>query len=115
MASLPTYACVLLEGYQETPDFGVLRTDMDNSIAKQRPRRSLPIVTRTVKIKVDDKVRKAEFDEWFAEDLNGGTAFFEYTDPLDGVLKQARFVGGQIQWTSLGLVWFADASLETLG
>jgi hypothetical protein len=115
MATLPNYACVLLEGYEESPDFGVLRSDMDNSVAKQRPRRSLPIVTRSVKIKVENKNEKALFDEWFKDDLNGGSGFFNYVDPLDGQTKQARFVSGVIRWTSPGVIWIAEAELETIG
>lgn len=115
MATFPSYACVLLDGYQETPDFGVLRSDMDNSVAKQRPRRSLPIVTRNVKIKVENKTDKISFDEWFKDDLNGGSGFFDYVDPIDGQAKQARFVNGNISWSSPGILWIADAQLETIG
>lgn len=115
MATFPDYACILLEGYEETPDFGVLRSDMDNSIAKQRPRRSLPIVTRNVRIKVENKADKLTFDEWFKNDINGGSDFFSYIDPIDGQTKQARFVGGEIRWSSPGILWFAEAQLETIG
>jgi hypothetical protein len=115
MATFPSYACVLLEGYEESPDFGVLRSEMDNSIAKQRPRRSLPIVTRTVRIKVENKTDKVSFDEWFKDDLNGGSGFFSYLDPLDNETKQGRFVNGELRWSSPGIIWIADAQIETIG
>lgn len=115
MATFPAYACVLLDGYEESPDYNVLRSPMDNAIAKQRPRRSLPIVLRSVRIKVENKSQKINFDNWFKNDINGGTSFFDYTDPLDGSVKQARFVDGNISWTTPGNVWFADAQIETIG
>lgn len=115
MATFPTYACVLLEGYRETPNYNVLRTDMDVGVSKQRPRASLPIVTRSVRIKVENKTDKSLFDQWFKDDLNGGSGFFDYIDPLDSTTKQARFVGGQINWSSPGKIWIAEAQIETIG
>lgn len=115
MATFPSYACVLLEGYTETPNYAVLRSEMDVGVAKQRPRNSLPIVNRNVRIKVENKSDKALFDQWFKDDLNGGSGFFDYVDPLDATTKQARFVGGQISWSSPGIVWIAEAQIETIG
>lgn len=115
MAALPSYVTVMVEGYSETPDFGVLRSDMDNSIAKQRPRRSLPIVQREVRLKVGTRADKVNFDQWFKDDINGGADFFTYVDPIDEQSKQARFVAGQIRWVTPGNVWFIEAQLETIG
>jgi hypothetical protein len=115
MATFPSYACVMLEGYSEMADYLVLRSEMDNSIAKQRPRRSIPVVMRSVKIRVNDKADKILFDAWFKNDIFGGTAWFTYVDPVDGASKQARFVEGKLTWTSPGVAWFGDAELETLG
>lgn len=115
MASLPSYARILQDGYGEESDFGVLRTEMDNGIAKQRARYSKAIVTRDVQIVVMNKTDKAAFDAWLRDDLNGGAAWFGFTDPLDGVTKQARLVGGKIKWSSPGVVWIASGQIETLG
>lgn len=115
MATWPAYAKILLEGFNERPDYGVLRTDMDNGIAKQRPRRSLPIVTRDVTVLVLSAEDKQQFDAWFRDDLYGGTGWFSWTDPVDGVTKQGRFVGGQLTWASPGKVWKAQVQIETLG
>jgi len=115
MATFPTYACVQLEGYQEKANYSVLRTEMDNGIPKQRPRRSLPMVTREVRVKVANKTEKASFDAWVRNDLDGGTTWFDYTDPLDNVTKQARIVSGEVTWSSPGVVWFAEMKLETVG
>lgn len=115
MATFPTYACVQLEGYQEKSDFLVLRSEMDSGVAKQRPRRSLPIVTRDVKVKVANKTEKTLFDTWVKNDIDGGTGWFDYIDPLDNVTKQARIINGEVNWSSPGVVWFAQMKLETVG
>lgn len=115
MPTFPTYAHIVLDGYTEKPDFGVLRSEMDNSIAKQRPRRSLPIVRRDVRIQFDKKADKIAFDAWFSDDINGGTAWFDFYDVVTSSTKQARFVGGNISWSSPGNVWVAQAQIETLG
>ena len=115
MAAFPAYACVLLEGYQEKASYSVLRTEMDNGIPKQRPRRSLPMVTRDVRVRLANKTTKAQFDTWVRNDLDGGTSWFSYTDPLDSVTKQARIVSGEVTWSSPGIVWFAEMKLETVG
>lgn len=115
MSTFPNYAKVLLSGYSEEADYGVLRTEMDNGIAKQRPRRSLPIVTRTVVIHVETLADKNAFDTWRQIDLSGSSGWFDWLDPLDGVVKQTRIVGGKLQWTSPGKVWRAAGQIETVG
>lgn len=115
MATFPSYAKVLLAGFTEEPDYGVLRTQMDDGLAKQRPRRSKPIVTRDVQIYVQDASDKASFDGWIATDLNGGTGWFTWTDPLDSTAKQARIVGGKYRWSSPGRAWIAECHIETIG
>ncbi|MDF3939921.1 hypothetical protein P3W66_07750 [Achromobacter denitrificans] len=115
MAVFPSYAKVLLEGFKEDADYGVLRTDMDGGITKQRRRWTTPIVTRDVVIHVGSVAQKNAFDAWVRSDLNGGGGWFGWTDPLDLVLKQARFVSGKVSWSSPGRVWRATAQLETVG
>lgn len=115
MAVWPTYARLIVAGYGEEADFGVLRTEMDNGISKQRARFSKPIVTRDVQILVLSAMDKAAFDAWLRDDLAGGARWFDFTDPLDGTTKQARLVGGKIKWSTPGAVWIASGQIETLG
>ena len=115
MAAFPDYAKILLAGFKEEADYGILRTDMDGGIAKQRPRWTTPIVTRDVNVHVGSIGQKNDFDLWLATDLNGGAGWFDWVDPLDGVTKQARFVSGKVSWTSPGKVWRAAAQMETIG
>ncbi|AZW31500.1 hypothetical protein CS343_15135 [Bordetella bronchiseptica] len=115
MATLPSYVRILLPGYAERPDYGVLRTDMDGGIAKQRPQYTTPIVTREVTLQVPSRVEKLSFDAWFGKEIAGGSDWFLWEDPIDGVVKQGRIVGGALQWTSPGRVWRAAVQLETVG
>lgn len=114
MAAFPSYACILLADYTEETDYGVLRTEMDGGIARQRARWTKPIRRRKCQIKVSSIADKINFDSWVLDDLNGGVSWFDYTDPLDGLTKQARIVGGKLSWSSPGVVWFAQTELETL-
>lgn len=115
MSAFPSYAKVLLGGFSQKSDFSVLRSEMDGGLAKQRPRRSKPIVTRAISILVTRLADQQAFDQWVAVDLSGGTAWFDWVDPLDRKTKQARFVDGDITWSSPGIVWTAQAKIETLG
>ena len=115
MAAFPTYARLLLDGYGQTPDYGVLRSQMDNSLAKQRPTRSLPVVTRDATLMVESLADQLAFDEWFGTDLSGGTGWFDFR-ALDGKVKPARIVNGDIRWNSPGGgIWLAQVKIETLG
>ncbi|MBV6304941.1 hypothetical protein KVP10_08575 [Candidimonas humi] len=115
MATFPDYATILLDGFDKQADYGVLRTDMDGGIAKQRARYSLPIVTRNAQILVESVEDKNGFDAWVKTDLFGGAGWFDWTDPLDGVTKQARIVKGAVKWTSPGIIWLAQVQIETVG
>lgn len=116
MATFPDYAKILVEGYGEEPDYGVLRTEMDGGIAKQRARWSKPIVTRDATLLVIGTDNKASFDAWAGTDLNGGAAWFDWVDPLTKASKKARIVGGKYKWGApSGPVWKAACQIETIG
>lgn len=115
MATFPTYATILLAGFSESADYGVLRTNMDGGLAKQRARWSVPIVTRDATIMVQSKADKALFDAWMKTDLAGGAGWFTWLDDVDGASKQARIVSGTVKWTTPGVAWLAQCQIETLG
>lgn len=114
MATFPSYARVVSAGYSRRADFGVLRTDMDGGIAKQRPRWSTPIITRAVTILVQSVDDRDAFDAWMAAEIGGGAGWFDWRDE-SGLLKKARIVGGDVSWTNPGVVWTGEARLETVG
>jgi len=112
----PEYACILVEGYTESPDYGVLRTEMDGGLAKQRARWSKPIVTREVTIIVKSDEHKEAFDEWAEEKLSGAVGWFNWQVPRSERIVKARIVGGEYQWQEpLGRTWRAVCQLETIG
>lgn len=114
MTSWPTYALILSDNYQEAADWGVLRTDMDGGIAKQRARYSKAIVLRTITAFVHTSTDRLSFDAWLETGLSGGVDWFNYTDPVDSVVKQARIVG-QVQWQPNGPTWSAQIQVESIG
>ncbi|MGB3290931.1 MAG: hypothetical protein WBA83_16790 [Burkholderiaceae bacterium] len=114
MATFPSYAKILLAGFAEEPDYGVLRTPTDSGIAKQRPTRSKANVTRDATILVLSRADKLLFDVWVKTDINVA-GWFDWLDPLDGVTKKTRIVGGKYKWSSPGRIWLATCQLETIG
>jgi hypothetical protein len=110
----PPYARIITDGFTEKRDFGVIRTDMDG-LAKQRRRWSDPIVTRSVAILVKSRDDKAAFDAFVADDLAGGSTWFTFKDPVDGVNKSGRFVAGSQQWSAQGENWLQQAQIESIG
>jgi hypothetical protein len=116
MAAFPSYAHLVVDGYDETADYSVLRTDMDDGgPAKQRPRRTLPVVTRNASLFVGSLAERQAFIDWMKTDLSGGTDWFDWNDPADGATKRARIVSGKVTWTSPGGVWLGKIQLETIG
>jgi hypothetical protein len=116
MATWPTYARLIVAGYGEEADYGVLRTEMDNGIAKQRARFSTPIVTRNATVIVMSLADKQALDAWIGADLNGGAAWFDFFDCAAGKTLQARIVAGKFRWGEpQGAVWQATCQIETLG
>lgn len=112
----PEYACILVEGYAESPDYGVLRTEMDGGIAKQRARWSLPIVTRDAVVLVRSDADKEAFDNWIDDELHGGVSWFDFTVPRSERIVRARIVGGIYEWQEpQGKTWKATCQIETLG
>ncbi|ANN66474.1 hypothetical protein [Bordetella bronchialis] len=110
----PSYARIITDGFTEKRDFGVIRSEMDG-LAKQRPRWSKPIVTRAVSILVQSREDKAAFDAFVSDDLGGGSAWFTFKDPVDGVSKQGRFVAGSQQWSVQGESWVQQGQIESIG
>lgn len=110
---LPDFVMLELEGYAETPDFGVKRTDMDGGIPKQRPTRSLAIISRSVSLLVDGEAQKAAFDAWYRLDIAGGSGWFTAT--LFGRVMRIRFADKTTWRLRQRNKWSCAATLETIG
>lgn len=97
MAAFPAYAKLLLEGFGENPEPAVLRTEMESGPPKQAKIKSRVMVARPVIYALDSKADYLAFIAWFKTGVNYGSDFFDWTDPLDGLVKNARIVGGKIE------------------
>lgn len=113
METWPSFAKARVEGFDEAPDYGVLRTEMDGGLAKQRTKYSKPIVTRSVSFScsLPEKELFRSFME--AADVTG---WFNWTDPTSNIVKKARIFGGKVAWSAAdGLRVIGKLQLETIG
>lgn len=112
----PSFAKIERTDDAAKPDFAIRRTDMDDGLAKQSPRRSLPITTQPVTVWLDTPADRATFQNWVCITLNGGAGWFTWTDPLTNATRQGRIVKGEIEYTHVGGPYHkAKFSLEILG
>lgn len=112
---LPAYSKLLLAGHAEAPDYGVIRSDMEGPIAKQRPRWSSPVIQMDVTLLIEGRQAKLDFDFWFGDALAGGSGWFLYTDPISQAQRMARFIAGSLRWTpDLAGLWRAAAKIEMI-
>lgn len=117
MATFPTYAKILASGFAEQRESALLRTEMESGPPKQAKIKSRVLVTRPVKVLLQSRADYLRFVDWFADDLNEGSSWFDFMDPVDRTVKQARFVGGGLEASpQAGLtVWTINAKIETWG
>ncbi|WP_083339131.1 hypothetical protein [Chromobacterium sphagni] len=117
MPEFPAYALMLADGYTEEANYGLLRTEMDGGLPKQRRRFSQPIITRTITIKVRSDLERAKFDNWFRYDIDGGVGWFIFLDPMAGTQKTGRISGAppyRWQWDGRQR-WSAQLQIESIG
>jgi hypothetical protein len=115
----PTYAEIQFAGYAEQPESAVIQTEMDDGPAKLRRTKSRVMVRRPITAHLRTLSAYQSFMTWFraADQANRGAAWFDWTDPVDGVTKLARIMGGQITEARpirVGLQgWMVAMTLET--
>jgi len=118
MAAFPTYGLFLFEGYAEQPQSGLKRTEMESGPAKQAVVRSRVMVHRPIKYRFN-ATDYASFKTFVKDTLIGGSDWFDWSDPVDGVTKQARIVSGEYQGRAVSIgegvlpEWEVSFSLET--
>lgn len=117
MATFPTYAKILASGFAEQRESALLRTEMESGPPKQAKIKSRVMVTRPVSILLQSRADYLSFVDWFADDLNEGSDWFDFTDPVTHTVKQARFVGGGLEASpEAGLtLWTINTKIETWG
>jgi len=94
MATLPSYVKVLFDGYQQTRESGILRTEFENGPPRQARFKSRVMITRQAKLYIDSNANFQAFETWFIDDIAGGSLFFTMDDPATEASIEARFVGG---------------------
>ncbi|MGF1862356.1 hypothetical protein [Photobacterium profundum] len=102
--------------YGEDLDLGIDRTEMEGGIPKQRPKFSMPIMTRRAKVVATTFDDKVKFDHWYINDIKGAS-WFTYKDPIrsSGTLT-ARFQEGKLSWHMVARnIWEANVVIESIG
>lgn len=115
MASWPSYARILRDGYAENPETAVQRSDMETGPAKQVMLKSKVLVQRPVTVLISSAANYSSWLTWFQSTISRGADWFDWTDPRTVTTKQARIVGGTYtaEHAALLSAWKLRMTLET--
>lgn len=94
MAAFPSYANILRAGFSQQRESALQRTEMESGPPKQTKVRSRVMVRRQMLVQFVTVADYQSFLTWFQTDVAYGADWFDWTDPVDGVTKQARIVAG---------------------
>lgn len=92
MADFPSYAKVLVDGFKHMRPSAVARTPMEDGMVKQLKTKSRVLVGRPVTIQLNTLADYNSFITWFQTTIDYGAMWFNWTDPIDSVIKLARIV-----------------------
>ena len=118
MAVLPDYVEISFDGYQETKEPGVLRSDFEDGPPRQARFKSRTMRTRSVNLFFAKRSDYLAFVQWFDKDLRQGALFFDMTDPVTNKQISARFVGGTYTAKPMGAnleQWMIKTEIESWG
>lgn len=96
MAAFPSYMKLILAGLAFEREGALTRTDMEIGPPKQAVQKTRVMLTRKVTYAADTKTDYLNFIAWHKTTINYGVAWFDWTDPVDGVTKKARIVNGKL-------------------
>lgn len=108
MATFPDYACVQFDGYSETFDPSVQRTEMERGVPKQRLLNSQVLVKLNVTLAFRSAEDVAAFDDWYF-DVIKRIGWFTMPHPRTLQTINARFENGSIGTLSPRATQFAVA------
>lgn len=97
MATFPSYPFLMRDGFGIRRMSAAQRTEMEDGFVKQRRRWSRVLVERPVIYGMRSKSDYLNFITWFNTSIDRGSAWFDWTDPVDSVVKQARIKGGLLE------------------
>lgn len=116
MATFPTYANILYNGYQKNRESALMRSEMESGPPKQARVKSNVMEVHNVKIYLASKANFLLFESWYADDIFDGASWFDFTDPITGNTIQARFRNGGYAATPMTADmenWEITAQIET--
>lgn len=96
MATWPSYATILHDGYGERRPTALSRTDMESGPPKQARTKARVMVAIAVNALFAAAADYAAFLEWFDTDIDAGADWFDWTDPRTGTVRSVRIEGGQL-------------------
>lgn len=96
MAAFPNYAILLFDGFKRVRDPGVIRSPTEGGMVKQRVRFSRVLVERPAIVHLRTLADYNNFLTWYETTIKR-VDWFDWTDPVDGQVKQARIKGGLLQ------------------
>lgn len=84
---------LMTRSFSESPEPNVFRTEFENNDIKQTKRSSTIRVTREITyfFTADEY---ATFKTWFQDTALDGALYFDFTDPVDDVVKDFRIING---------------------
>lgn len=116
MATWPSYAKILRDGYAEQRESALLRTEMESGPPRQTKIKSRVMVTRPVAILLESGTDYQSFLAWYKTTINEGADWFDYVDPVTGSTISMRFSGGGLSAQPLAASsgpWRISASIES--
>jgi hypothetical protein len=96
MAAFPSYAKLVFENVSRDRESAVNRTAMESGPPKQLKVKSRVMVERPVVYFLDTLSDYNNFITFFQTTINFGADWFDWTDPVDSVVKLARIKNGKI-------------------
>lgn len=95
MAALPSYVVVLLDGYSEEFDAGVIKSEMERGLSKHRVGQSRVVMTVSVNLAFESADDANSFDDWYFNDIKR-IGWFDFLDPRTNARRSVRFKDGAL-------------------
>jgi hypothetical protein len=96
MAIFPSYVKYAPMDTGEKISSIVERSEMEKGLPKQRRNQTSPLVKIGMTLYFDSKENYQKFEDWFFNDINAGTSFFDFKHPRTGLTVQARIPSGEL-------------------
>lgn len=99
MPTFPAYGKLAFENFQRDRESALQRTQMESGPPKQLKKLSRVMIDIPVIYHLDSAADYSSFITWFQNTINYGADWFDWTDPVDNVVKPARIKNGKLAET----------------